>query len=318
MNMKAHGSENNDNIGRVSNLPDDVLTHILSFLSTRNAVQTCILSKGWLNMWTSLPDLKFDIKEFGLPEIIDDEVDVELFVTKFKLLVKSVLEKRQTSRVNRFELYLDSVIFWPCKAVADYIGDVMMLAPRECSIKLRSREKLNLNTDLIFTCASLIYLELCLSIKVLNFVAIKLNSVNLPCLKTLKLHGISMRDDSLKKLLLGCFVLEELVLENFNIGIVEICSNTLKNLVLGSYCYVMRLHISTPNLLYLHINVISMRGNVLLNMPSLVDASIHIPGWHDKNKYVTRGLKLIHGLSNVKSLHLYLSCSEGKVLSLFN
>ena len=106
MNMKAHGSKENDNIDRITSLPDDVLKHILSFISTRNAVQTCILSKGWINTWTSLPDLKFDIKEFGLLEIIDDEAEVEFFVTKFKLLVKSVLEKRQTSRVNRFELYL--------------------------------------------------------------------------------------------------------------------------------------------------------------------------------------------------------------------
>ncbi|XP_078180424.1 F-box/LRR-repeat protein At4g14103-like isoform X2 [Carex rostrata] len=314
MNIKARVSEENDGIDMITSLPNDILTHILSFLSTKNTVQTCILSKGWINTWASVPDLKFDIKEFGLPENIDDhEMHVEEFVTKFELLVKNVLEKREAFRVNRFQLCLDSGVFWPCKVLADYISDVMKLEPRECSIKLCSREKFNLNTDLIFTCASLIYVELCVSTKGRLFVAMELNSVNLPCLKTLKLGRVRMSDDSLKKLLLGCPVLEELVLENINIDIIEICSNTLKKLVLNSYYSVKRLQISTPNLQYLDISKLrDLRGNLLLTMPSLVDASIYIWGWHGKDEYVTRGLNLIHNLSNVESLRIDLNFPNRK------
>ncbi|XP_078154171.1 F-box protein At4g22280-like [Carex rostrata] len=315
MNIKAHVSEENDDIDRITSLPDDVLTHILSFLSTRNAVQTCILSKGWINTWTFVPDLKFDIKEFGLPENIKGhEMCVQELVTKFELLVRNVLEKREAIRVNRFQLCLDSGVFWPCKSLADYIGNVMKLEPRECSMKLCSREKLNLDTDLIFTCASLIYVELCLSTIGRFFVAMELNSVNLPCLKTLKLDGITMSDDSFKMLLLGCHVLEELVLEHFNIGIMEICSNTLKKLVLGRNNYIVkRLQISTPNLQYLDISKLyDMRGNPLLNISSLVDASIYnIIDWHGRN--VTMGVNLIHCLSNVVSLQINLQFSKRKI-----
>ncbi|XP_078178621.1 putative F-box/LRR-repeat protein At3g18150 [Carex rostrata] len=44
----------------ISDLPDSLLAHILSFLPTEEAVCTCILSKRWMNVWISLPILVFD------------------------------------------------------------------------------------------------------------------------------------------------------------------------------------------------------------------------------------------------------------------
>ncbi|XP_078176405.1 F-box protein At4g22280-like [Carex rostrata] len=312
-NIDRCGREKNFGIDRMSSLPDDVRTHILSFLTTREAVQTCILSKRWIKTWASVPDLKFDIEEFGLVDINDDEMAIE-FVNKFELLVKSVLEKRETTCVNRFRLWLVSQVYWPhTQAVAKYIGDVMKLEPRECSVKLGLRENLNLNTDLIFSCASLIYLQLCLYKRPSYSVAIEPNSMNLPCLKTLNLCGVTMSDDSFKKLLLGCPVLEDLRLEGCYIGIIEICSNSLKKLEIYSVNDGMKLQISTPNLLYLDISVMDMGEIMLLNMPSLVYASIFLLGWYDQDKYVIRGPKLIHDLSNVESLQLHFRCLEGQV-----
>ncbi|XP_078154570.1 F-box protein At4g22280-like [Carex rostrata] len=308
-NIYRHGSEENDGIDSISSLPDDVRMHILSFLSTREAVQTCILSKTWINTWASVPDLNFNIQEFGLPKFVYGEIAVA-FVTKFEQLVKSVLEKRETSSVNRFQLRLDS-LYWPLtQTVVDCIGDVMKLGPQECLVKIVSCEHLNLNANLIFTSASLTYLQLCLSTKVNRFVAIEPNSVNLPCLKTLNLDGVTMSDDSFKKLLLGCLLLEELVLQGCSIGFIQIFSNTLKKLVLNSSCYIKGLHISLPNLQYLDIKVMVMGEIMLLNMPLLVDASICIRGWYDHDKFVTMGPKLIHNLSNVERLLLDLGFPE--------
>ncbi|XP_017226430.2 putative F-box/FBD/LRR-repeat protein At3g56780 isoform X2 [Daucus carota subsp. sativus] len=45
---------------RLSSLPDELIHQILSFLGTRQAVQTSILSKRWKRMWTGLPVLSFD------------------------------------------------------------------------------------------------------------------------------------------------------------------------------------------------------------------------------------------------------------------
>ncbi|XP_078182323.1 F-box protein At4g22280-like [Carex rostrata] len=313
MNTNCCGSEKTDDIDRISSLPDDIRTHILSFLSTREAVQTCILSKRWINSWAYAPDLKFDIGEFELPDFENFYEDVAVeFVTKFELLMKSVLEKRETSCANIFQLWLHSGAYWPrTQVVNNCIDDAMKLGPQECSIILCSCENLNLNTDLIFTCASLTYLQLWLFTHAGPFVAIEPNSINLPCLKILNLDGVIMSDDSFKNLLLGCPVLEELVLENCCIGIIEICSNTLKNLVLHSCFCLIRLKISTPNLLYLNILVVT-KEIILLNMLSLVNASISVPSWYDHDKYITRGRDLIHNLSNVESLQLEFNYPEGK------
>ncbi|XP_061345951.1 putative F-box/FBD/LRR-repeat protein At4g13965 [Gastrolobium bilobum] len=52
---RAKLSENNED--RLSDLPDCVLTHLMSFLPTQVAVQTCILSRRWKELWKRLPTL---------------------------------------------------------------------------------------------------------------------------------------------------------------------------------------------------------------------------------------------------------------------
>ncbi|RHN50462.1 putative F-box domain, leucine-rich repeat domain, L domain-containing protein [Medicago truncatula] len=53
-----------ENEDKLSDLPDCVLLHILSFLNTKYAVQTCILSKRWKNIWKCLPSLIIGYSHF--------------------------------------------------------------------------------------------------------------------------------------------------------------------------------------------------------------------------------------------------------------
>lgn len=52
---------NQEEPDRLSSLSDDVLHRVLSFLDTRLAVQTCVLSKRWRHVWTTSPFLTFDV-----------------------------------------------------------------------------------------------------------------------------------------------------------------------------------------------------------------------------------------------------------------
>ncbi|GAU18233.1 hypothetical protein TSUD_175740 [Trifolium subterraneum] len=49
---------------RISTLPDPILHHILSFLPTKSAASTTILSKRWKPLWLSVPTLHFDDRPF--------------------------------------------------------------------------------------------------------------------------------------------------------------------------------------------------------------------------------------------------------------
>ncbi|CAN0879076.1 Putative F-box/LRR-repeat protein At5g02930 [Linum grandiflorum] len=58
--MKNSKEENDSSIDRLSNLPEAVIHHILSFLDTKSAVQTSVLSRQWKSSWKYLAVLEFD------------------------------------------------------------------------------------------------------------------------------------------------------------------------------------------------------------------------------------------------------------------
>ncbi|WVZ06394.1 hypothetical protein V8G54_019740 [Vigna mungo] len=49
---------------RISDLPDGVLCHVLSFLPTTAAIATTILSKRWNALWRTCPSLTFDDSDY--------------------------------------------------------------------------------------------------------------------------------------------------------------------------------------------------------------------------------------------------------------
>ncbi|WRX11470.1 F-box domain - like 10 [Theobroma cacao] len=87
---------NKKNEDRMGKLPDDVLLKIMSFLNTKQAVQTCVLSKRWKSLWQSLPNLDFNFDTFPFQQEIDDEdeEELEMKMCSFSNFISQVLFRR--------------------------------------------------------------------------------------------------------------------------------------------------------------------------------------------------------------------------------
>lgn len=62
--MAPPAKHNKSEVDRLSSLPESLLLQILSLMETRFAVQTSILSTRYRHLWTFLPNLSFDSKNF--------------------------------------------------------------------------------------------------------------------------------------------------------------------------------------------------------------------------------------------------------------
>ncbi|GAU27361.1 hypothetical protein TSUD_55140 [Trifolium subterraneum] len=63
---KKQNDNKDDDI--ISKLPDSVIGHILSFLPTKYAVRTSVLSKRWIESWTLIPKVNLDDSLFYSPK----------------------------------------------------------------------------------------------------------------------------------------------------------------------------------------------------------------------------------------------------------
>jgi len=82
---------------RLSNLSDDLICHICSFLSSKESYRTCVLSKRWESIWTKIPNL-----HFHLPEISDPVMSKEEFQSlNLAVLRRSEnIAKEETNSLN--------------------------------------------------------------------------------------------------------------------------------------------------------------------------------------------------------------------------
>ncbi|KAI3842003.1 hypothetical protein MKW92_051917 [Papaver armeniacum] len=199
----------------ISNLPDFLIHHILSFVKVKQAVQTCILSKRWRYIWTSLPFLNFD--ESDLPQ----SYRVNYYLDR---LVENVLSLRDNRcfDLRRFHLIgghgacmsISNLCRWIIGVVRSNVEDIYVQF-NGFDGSYNNDRKFRV-PDCVFTCKSLTKLELDLS----SYCKIILpNSLSLPRLRYLKLNNPSFDHDELTKLCAPNLVY--LVLSNLDYMLLE-------------------------------------------------------------------------------------------------
>jgi hypothetical protein len=163
----------------ISDLSDCVLLHILSFLNTKQAVQTCILSKRWINLWKFLPTITLSHHDFR-------------YLSIFREFVSQFLSLRDDSTAT-CALRLPN---------CDSLGISLFQKTIKYAVS-HNVEHLQLNVPTIeffpscfFSCLTLTSLNLKASYNTLFHLAqpqIFPNSLNLPALTTLSLEYFAFR-----------------------------------------------------------------------------------------------------------------------------
>jgi hypothetical protein len=81
---ETENEESEENEDKLSDLPECVILHILSFLDSKHAVQTCVLSTRWKHLWKRIPTLILHSSNFST-------------VKKFAIFVSNILTLRDSS-----------------------------------------------------------------------------------------------------------------------------------------------------------------------------------------------------------------------------
>ncbi|XP_009588022.1 putative F-box protein At1g49610 [Nicotiana tomentosiformis] len=198
----------------ISQLPDALLVQILSLLpTTEEAYATCVLSKGWQHLWTSVYNFYFSHFR-GKSK-------------RFLSFVDYVLAHSVASKIKKFEIhcsrlfkYKSQIGRWLRFAVDKNVEDVIIYSdPHVCILP-----------ESFFTCSSLITLHLVESCLVSDIV------IAWKSLTSIKLEDMVVVDAEIMNILSGCPSLETIVFHKVGgFRRLEIKSSKVKSLALEGY-----------------------------------------------------------------------------------
>jgi len=229
---------------KLSDLPDCVLLHILSFCNTKHAVQTCILSTRWKYLWKHIPTLILHSSEFPT-------------MKSFAAFVSKILTLRDSSTsLNALDLYCDGNIQPQLlKKILNYVSSHNSHL-HELGISVRG------DSDLILQCVSSCHALTSLKLSVYSKggydeTTLFPKSLILPALTSLYLRNFAFCGDerSCVEPFLAFKMLNSLVIQNCEVRearVFVISSETLVNLSIYNsppeFTIADKIELSTPSL----------------------------------------------------------------------
>ena len=303
---------------RISDLPEPLLCHILSFLPTKQSVATTILSRTWNHLWTLVPNLDLDTTT------IDASFNLEPIVSR-------LLSLQRTPCLQNFRLKF----LYGCSSFnnpVSYLETWLRIAAG------RKVEELDLDYESIrytplqlppsfFSCTTLVVLKLRGDIHI-----DPPSSFQFPSLKIMHFINISLGFTYFSlRLISACPVLEELSCERKYLdGEYKICVLTLKRLSItlreaefvskfvakfvaeiGLFGCEYKLEINAPALEYFNFEGNLCDIKIHEKLDNLVQANVDIWTFEDDKddghaeSYSDRVFQLLAALNSVKFLSFF-------------
>ncbi|KAM5586460.1 F-box/LRR-repeat protein [Rosa sericea] len=294
---------------RISELPNAVLCHILSFVpTTKHVVRTSVLSTRWKNIWAYVPNLYLDDDEFS------SSADFIAFVDR-------VLLVRDSSAIQRFHLHFNNCHAEHFSRIDGWISTAVRynVVELDLSIDLEEDDMFELPISLL-TCKTLKVLILS-SMFIINMPTSVCYCF--PSLEILHIHFTVTYRDKISMDLFHFPVLEYLSIDGdlgHNVLDFNISAPELKTLRIDLYSldYLHDLYnffIDAPKLEKLDLQERSLPNFNFNNTKSLVEANLYI--YHDEDYVeedsVNRATEFLAQISTVKYLSLswsiYQACS---------
>jgi len=303
----------NEEHDRLSKLSDELILLILSFLSTKEAYKTCVLSTRWEFICTKIPDLDFELLKVSNPPTSSETI---------QSIYASLL--RRTENIRKLKIFSDD----GCQSY-----DVHLWVSKALDLKVQELDVACWSLDKRPTLLSL-RLSMSKSLVVLKLhgeAQPRLSSscdVSFPSLKILHLQYSvlnSILDNhneyDLSEFLSRCPHLEEFLLHDvFKQAINIVSFHSLKRLYLLLempllYSNVSPLQINAPSLEVLHIADFSRthKKYELINLSNLDQATLRFNEHPDVNNLYS----LLKGVSNVKSLTINYETIQVSFIFLF-
>ncbi|CAI9785154.1 unnamed protein product [Fraxinus pennsylvanica] len=210
-----------NNVDGISELPDSICHHIMSFLPAKDARMTTFLARRWRSLWYSSPVYDFDQDSFVTDRIIWKFLEETLVRRKRNFSNLSIEKFRVCVHMSKIVDLRNIVWNWIGLAVRSNVKELSIInseryypiVPPALSIS-------------IFTAKSITKLE------IVRFYFIEIGiSLSLPSLQELVLRNTLMGCATLEKIICGCPVLKKLHLQSWKGGReLEISKETLTEL----------------------------------------------------------------------------------------
>ncbi|KAL3500914.1 hypothetical protein ACH5RR_040007 [Cinchona calisaya] len=298
---------------RISHLPDGLLCYILSFLPTKFAARTAVLSTRWKDLWILVPSLDFEINP-------RDNYKGE--IERFANFVDRLLVIRDHLSIREFRFACGERFDF--ERLYAWMWIVIMSNIQVLHLHVESLVAVGELPWSLFSSKSLVVLKLSG-----RFVLAIPFTVSLPSLKVLCLKSVIYTNDvSIEKLLSCCPILEDLKIsrERWDNCLNSVISHpSLKRLTfefygdtsMGSFReaagrFKYKLSVKAPNLEYLKLEDYTSDHILVDFMPCLNEADISVMNLK-KEDYWTRNQRCRYGrsicgmlqnLSKVKHLSL--------------